>query len=169
MSLVNCITSFVDGRVRLRHSALKDKDTVELISSLVAGVEGITSVQANPFTGSLLICYDPETLTRDQLLELAEQGARFIPGMNEYSFERIKAVEGESVPTEPSKTCAPVDELLSFFCDRRAGRFINRAMLVTFAASLASLPLGNRLLHTVAGSIFAGGVLQHLLAHRNAL
>ena len=44
-----------------------------------------------------------------------------------------------------------------------------QAMLVTLAASLAGLPLGNKFLHTAAGGAFVGGVLQHLLAHRKAL
>ena len=55
MSIVDCITSFVDGRVRLRHPALKDRATAELVCTVVGGVEGITAVQANPLTGSLLI------------------------------------------------------------------------------------------------------------------
>ena len=78
MSIVDCITSFVDGRVRLRHPALKDKATAELVCTVVGGVEGITAVQANPLTGSLLIYYDAEKLTREQLLDLAEQGAAFV-------------------------------------------------------------------------------------------
>ena len=81
MSIVDCITSFVDGRVRLRHPALKDKDTADLVCTVVGGVDGITAVQANPVTGSLLIYYDAEKLTREQLLELAEQGAAFIGGI----------------------------------------------------------------------------------------
>ena len=78
MSIVDCITSFVDGRVRLRHPALKDRATAELVCTVVGGVEGITAVQANPLTGSLLIYYDAEKLSREQLLELAEQGAAVV-------------------------------------------------------------------------------------------
>ena len=93
MSIVDCITSFVDGRVRLRHPALKDRDTAELVCTVVGGVEGITSVQANPLTGSLLIYYDVEKLTREQLLELAEQGAAFIPGLNEEEAPSAETAE----------------------------------------------------------------------------
>ena len=95
MSVVDHITSFVDGRVRLRHPALKDAATAELVCSVVGAVEGITSVQANPVTGSLLIYYDAEKLTREQLIELAEQGAAFIPGM-----------EGEGAPAEAAAESA---------------------------------------------------------------
>ena len=37
-SVLDCITSFVDGRVRLRHPALKDAATAELVRSVVGEV-----------------------------------------------------------------------------------------------------------------------------------
>ena len=167
MSVTDCITSFVDGRVRLRHPALKDGATAELVCSVVGGVEGILAVQANPVTGSLLIYYDTEKLSREQLLELAEQGAAFVPGMNE------SAVSAEGRAEMPSgracKACAPVDELLGFLTRRSTTKFIDRAMLVSLIASLAALPLGSRAVHTAAGGVFVSGLLQHLLAHRKAL
>ena len=169
MSIVDCITRFVDGRVRLRHPALKDKATAELVCTVVGGVEGITAVQANPLTGSLLIYYDAEKLTREQLLELAEQGAAFIPGLNEEEAPAAETAEGEAAPRKACKICAPVDEVLQLLTGRGTTKFIDRAMLVSLIASLAALPLGNRSVHTAAGGVFVGGLLQHLLAHRKAL
>ena len=169
MSIVDCITSFVDGRVRLRHPALKDKDTAALVCTVVGGVDGITAVQANPVTGSLLIYYDAEKLTREQLLELAEQGAAFIPGLNEEEAPAAETAEGESAPRKACKVCAPVDEVLQLLTGRGTTKFVNRAMLVSLIASLAALPLGNRAVHTAAGGVFVSGVLQHLIAHRKSL
>ena len=172
MSVIDCVTSFVDGRVRLRHPALKDKATAELVCTVVSGVDGITAVQANPVTGSLLIYYDAEKLTREQLLELAEQGAAFVPGMNEEAAPADTAEGNTEQDGAPRKACAvkaPVDELLGFLTRRSTTKFIDRAMLVSLIASLAALPLGSRTVHTAAGGVFVGGVLQHLLAHRKAL
>jgi hypothetical protein len=169
MSIVDCITSFVDGRVRLRHPALKDKATAELVCTVVGGVEGITAVQANPVTGSLLIYYDAEKLTREQLLELAEQGAAFIPGLNEEEAPAAETAEGEAAPRRACKVCAPVDEVIQLLTGRGTTKFVNRAMLVSLIASLAALPLGNRAVHTAAGGVFVSGVLQHLIAHRKSL
>ncbi|WP_446424582.1 HMA2 domain-containing protein [Mailhella sp.] len=173
MSVLDCITSFVDGRVRLRHPALKDAATAELIRSVVSGVDGITAVQANPVTGSLLIFYDPEKFSREQLLELAEQGMAFLPEAFS-AQESGEALDGNAEGAaaramKAVKELAPVDEALQLLCGRGATKFVNRAMLVTLAASLAGLPLGNRLLHTAAGGAFVGSVLQHLLAHRKAI
>ena len=172
MSVIDCVTSFVDGRVRLRHPALKDKATAELVCTVVSGVDGITAVQANPVTGSLLIYYDAEKLTREQLLELAEQGAAFVPGMNEEAASADTAEGNAEQDSAPRRACAvkaPVDELLGFLTRRSTTKFIDRAMLVSLIASLAALPLGSRTVHTAAGGVFVGGVLQHLLAHRKAL
>ena len=172
MSVLDHVTSFVDGRVRLRHPALKDAATADLVCSVVGAVEGITSVQANPVTGSLLIYYDAEKLTREQLIELAEQGAAFIPGMEGEGAPAEAAAVAEGAEGEKRKVCkacAPVDELLSFLTKRSTTKFIDRAMLVSIIASLAALPLGNRSVHTAAGGVFVGGLLQHLLAHRKAL
>lgn len=169
MSVLDCVTSFVDGRVRLRHPALKDTDTAELVSTVVSGVEGITAVQVNPLTGSLLIFYDPETLSREQLLALAEQGMAFLPNLDEAPLESTDTSENGASPRKACKVCAPMDEALRLLCGRSATKFVNRAMLVSLATSLAALPLGNRFLHTAAGGAFVGGVLQHLLAHRKSL
>ena len=169
MSIVDCITSFVDGRVRLRHPALKDKATAELVCTVVGGVDGITAVQANPVTGSLLIYYDAEKLTREQLLELAEQGAAFIPGLNEEEAPAAETAEGEAAPRKACRVCAPVDEVIQLLTGRGTTKFVNRAMLVSLIASLAALPLGNRAVHTAAGGVFVSGVLQHLIAHRKSL
>ena len=166
MSIADCITSFVDGRVRLRHPALKDKATAELVSTVAGGVEGVTSVQVNPVTGSLLLYYDPEKLSREQLLELAEQSVAFLPGLNEEAS--AGGTENEA-PRKACRACAPVDEALQLLTSRKASRFVNRAMLVSLIATLAALPLGNRSVHTAAGSLFVGGMVQHLLAHRKTL
>ena len=166
MPVVDHITSLVDGRVRLRHSALKDAATAELVCSVVGAVEGITSVQSNTRTGSLLIYYDAEKLTREQLLELAEQGAAFVPGLN---GEAAPAEPAEGAPRKVCKVCAPVEELLGFLTRRSTTKFIDRAMLVSLIASLAALPAGSRTVHASDGGVFLSGLLQHLIAHRKAL
>ena len=59
--------------------------------------------------------------------------------------------------------------MLQLLTGRGATKFVTRAMLVSLIASLAALPLGNRAVHTAAGGVFVGGVLQHLIAHRKTL
>ena len=61
------ITSFIDGRVRLRDPALKDPQQVADIQTLLNGYDGIIRVQPNLRTGSLLIEYNPAQISREML------------------------------------------------------------------------------------------------------
>ena len=144
------VTSFIDGRVRLRHPALKDAATVDMAAGMLSGVDGVESVQSNPRTGSLLIFYDAEKLSREKLLELAEQGAAFLQ-------EEQKRV--------PDRTCSLTGMLLS----RKATRLGKRAMLVSLLCSLAGAASGMGAVHSVTGAVFALASLQHMAAHRKAL
>ena len=56
----SCITSFVDGRVRLRHPSLKRAEDAEQVRGFLASLPGILRVTVNSRTGSLLLEYDPD-------------------------------------------------------------------------------------------------------------
>ena len=73
----SCITSFVDGRVRLRHPSLKRAEDAELVRGFLASLPGILRVTVNSRTGSLLLEYDPDQISREDLLALAGQWADF--------------------------------------------------------------------------------------------
>ena len=66
------IASFIDGRVRLRTEALKNPETLSVVENAVKAREGVLSTRANPRTGSLLVEYDPERISREDLLVAAE-------------------------------------------------------------------------------------------------
>ena len=65
------IASFFDGRVRLRGEALKDKEFMANVKTLVSSREGILEIRDNLRTGSLLVKYDPAVITREDLLAAA--------------------------------------------------------------------------------------------------
>ncbi|MDR1241176.1 MAG: hypothetical protein LBM00_00085 [Deltaproteobacteria bacterium] len=65
------IASFIEGRIRLRDAALKNPDNMSMLRGLVAARPGIISVTANSVTGSLLVCYDPAVLSREDLASAA--------------------------------------------------------------------------------------------------
>lgn len=152
LSVTDCITSFIDGRVRLRHPALKNAALAETVSAFVRGVDGVENVSANPVTGSLLIVYDTEKLSREDLLELAQQGAALLP---------VK--DGKKNGAEGVRSLA--DMLLS----RRASRLAGRVMLVSLPLSLAGAVSGMGALHRISGAVFTLASLQHMAAHRKML
>jgi hypothetical protein len=64
------------GRLRLRSAELKGNARAgEEARHRLAAVEGVTSVQANPCTGSLLVEYNTTTLSPDNIIDvLASHG-----------------------------------------------------------------------------------------------
>ena len=73
------LTSFIDGRLRLRHKALKNPDTLALLERTAIGLEGVHRAVGNPLTGSLLLTYDPKVLSRETLLETADALQKPLP------------------------------------------------------------------------------------------
>ena len=141
------ITSFVDGRVRLRHPSLKRAEDAEQVRVFLASLPGILRVAVNSRTGSLLLEYDPARISREDLLSLAGQWADFASAQDEGArpprkrrFDRAKAI-----------------------------RFTNRGMLATLAASLAFGLAGRERGHVAAGGLFLLFNLAHLYTFRKAL
>ena len=79
----SCITSFVDGRVRLRHPSLKRAEDAEQVRGFLASLPGMLRVTVNSRTGSLLLEYDPDQISREDLLALAGQWADFASAQDE--------------------------------------------------------------------------------------
>ena len=55
LRLLRYVRSFLDGRVRIRHPALQDREVVEIVRKHLSAVRGVRSLQFNPDSGSVLI------------------------------------------------------------------------------------------------------------------
>lgn len=65
------IASCIEGRIRFRHPALSDPELLEIVTSQLAEMPGITGIEANTRTGSVLVTHDASMAT-DDLLAMAE-------------------------------------------------------------------------------------------------
>lgn len=65
------IASCIEGRIRFRHPALSDPELLEIVTSQLAEMPGITGIEANTRTGSVLVTHDASVAT-DDLLAMAE-------------------------------------------------------------------------------------------------
>ena len=63
------IVSFCPGRIRLRFRELKNKTIAETASARIRETAGISNVEINALTGSILVEYDPHILSPEKLLE----------------------------------------------------------------------------------------------------
>ena len=86
------IASFFEGRVRLRHQALHDPATLAMAETFVSAQEGVKNVAANPRTGSLLVEYEFERISRE-ILEMAAGALK----------ERLDSLAPKVVSTEKGK------------------------------------------------------------------
>ena len=157
MAVSDHVVSFVDGRVRLRHPALKDAAIAGIVTGVLSETKGILSAGVNPRLGSLLITYAPERLSKEQLLELAEQGLKLRPALQ----------HGEEA--RPGSGICFGKTFFGCLTSRNLTRLTSRFMLGTLGASLAGATLGRSSLHVLAGGLFTVAGLQHILAHRKTL
>ncbi len=152
-SVFDYVVSFVDGRVRLRHDALKNPDVAAMAEAAAGGIDGVTGAVVNPVTGSMLVFYDPEKLSREELAALAREWAVLLPE------EKAAKKNGRS------PECGCVSALLG----KKAVRLVDRALLISLLVSLAGAAAGMGTLHRAAGAAFALASVQHVAAHRRAL
>lgn len=145
--LEQCITSFFDGRMRLRHDGLRDPARVAMLTQMLPGLPGILSVNANARTGSLLITYDADALDKDAMLALLQQGERLL-GMKDSA--------------EAPSSCTPCS------C-RRWRQGVYKAMLASLGASVAFGFAGRSRPHLWAGGIFLALNAVHMWDKRRAL
>jgi|GEM_PF-1959825 len=76
------IASCIEGRIRFRHPALCDQELLETVAGQVAAMPGITGIEANPRTGSLLVTHDDSIASAD-LVAMAEAMASQNAGLIE--------------------------------------------------------------------------------------
>lgn len=189
-SIDRYVTSLVNGRARVRHPALVglDGDTVETLKQAAMGVEGVLDVAVNPRVGSLLVIWDPEVATVEDLKGALEFGLAML-GMDEVCEEESE----ETCAREKTCACkltakslevamAPVAKLADVALDqaakvvapnvknvRRARRITqNRLMLAAGVTSVATLALKTQW-HAALGWVFAAFMVAHLYQHRRVL
>jgi Cu2+-exporting ATPase len=68
------VASELPGRVRLRHAALAgDYELAHRLEHELAAVHGVIDAHARPLTASLLVRFDPATLTRRHLVQILDR------------------------------------------------------------------------------------------------
>ena len=67
------VISFIPGRIRLRFKELKESAAAESVKARIKETPGITRVEINRLTGSILIEYDPIVLPTEKLVESGKQ------------------------------------------------------------------------------------------------
>ncbi len=80
--LLKYVRSFVDGRVRIRHPALRHESVLRLTCKNMETIGGVHSVEGNSVSGSILITYDSKAIPRERLFAIGEAWARYLDAVN---------------------------------------------------------------------------------------
>lgn len=78
LHLLKYLKSFSDTRIRIRHPALKNKETSLIAKQRISLIKGITEVECNTISGSILILYNSNQLSKNELIELGEKWANYL-------------------------------------------------------------------------------------------
>ena len=88
--LLKYVRSFVDGRVRIRHPALQNQAVAALAETRMKAIAGVTAVECNPVSGSVLLTYDSKAIPKDRLFAIGEAWAVYL--------DKVKAGKPADVP-----------------------------------------------------------------------
>lgn len=144
------IVSFVEGRVRVRHPALKDAETMATIESMLADYPGVLQAVPNPVTGSLLVHYDPEQISTDDLKAAAAM---------------LEAQLGPATSAAGVPGSSPGFSIPESFFNWLPRKCETNLLNAGFSLCLLGL-VASKKLHTVAGGAFAALTLFHALRRR---
>ena len=158
-----CITSAISGRIRLRHPCLRQAVWADQLRKAAGFLPGILALEINPRTGSLLLQYDPASLSQEMLIEIAEAWLEQLPSRGTASLPGAPA--SQAFFSADSRGC----KVLRRIGRARLSKVVNRGMLFTLAASLGLAAVGRTGGHVVAGGVFLVCNTLHLYFFRNRL
>ncbi len=155
------IVSFADGRIRLRHPILHDADLGAEIAQFLQAIPGMEKIEHKALTGSLLIMYDPEQLSIEELQGLLAQGGEWLKeNAPEHALE-------ESTEEVEKGSC--VYFTLPSLSTAQKRKALKRGMAFSMLLTLGSLVIGGSRLHVTAGTALALFALEHVWQRRRAL
>jgi copper chaperone CopZ len=71
----------LDGRIRVKSQLVKQSPRkASEVERVLGAIRGVTSVSANPTTGSILVLFDPEVIEHRQLLAVLERNGYWKQG-----------------------------------------------------------------------------------------
>ncbi len=153
------IASFVEGRIRLRHALLKDTSLVAQLNEFLQNLDGVTSLESNPRTGSILVHYDANILDIETLEGLLQQ-ADALFGL------------GQPEAAQASTRCCCLQSAFSSLEKVPNHKQYKRLMGALIPATLAFIllpSLKNSRYHGIAGGLFVALSLGHMWRKRKAL
>lgn len=156
---MHCIASSIPGRLRLRHTLLRDPARLARLVEDFRQWPQVGEVSANVRTGSLLVRYDAAALREE---ECTRRCAAAVAGLLPTPLE-------DAAPPIPATTPATRAGRRAGTSRVRANRLAKAGMLAGLAASMVLAAMGAKRLHIWTGVFFLHALGVHLWVHRRNL
>ncbi len=152
------VSSLLDGRVRIRDEGLKREQLASRIREALLATPGVSVVEANPRTGSLLVIFSAALTAVEKILKTVSD----LLGSTENLNGGVEAAKSSGI--------LPLGSKMSFTIPPGAKRrLVNLGMLVSLALSLAAAVFGFKKLHILAGIVFVALFGDHFYQKREVL
>lgn len=139
------ITSFLDGRIRLRCEALKDPATLSELEGFLKGQDGVLNVESSIRTGSLLVLYDPSKVSRQDIQDL-------MPLLE----EKLGPMTPPATPAKKKRRRPGIENPMR----------LENFLLASAATSALGLVVGNDAMHKIGGGAFFMLAARHIYKRR---
>jgi len=159
------VVSALDGRLRIRHPFLMDKDLAEAIFVFLKGQAMLDSVSVNPRTGSILIEYDSLKTTQKEIIADLEEYAMSYCVENGYLEELIKFEQNAGANNDDAAKSGILFNIAQAGCRR----VINRSMIAFLVASMVSGFSHKTGGHLLTSGIFIALSLAHIYTYRKRI
>lgn len=141
------ITSFVDGRIRIRNSKLKESAFTGELKRHLSAVRGLKEILINLRVGSALLVYDTSITSAERIIKLIGR--------------HLDITQDTEIPKRQVKRFS-----LNRVDTRRA---VSIGAIASLAASLIALVAGSKTLHAAFGLAFLGIAGIHFFRNRQIL
>ena len=156
------ISSFVEGRIRLRAPLLKDPALARQIAEAAVAIPGMLEVTVNPIASSALLRYDPQVLPTQTLMEYGQN----LIAMLEEEASKAPAPVLQPRPTPGKRRLAALAALKHSGWKSHAARHaLTKGLFLALAGTLATGYVRRRW-HAGLGWTFIGLTAAHFFQTR---
>ena len=149
------ITSFINGRARIRSPRLKDPDAAATAVAALKSRPGLLRASANPATGGLLLEYNPLEMEAETAFTIL---AELDPEGFDVFLTRLADLEARAATAENRPSPGPNNETAEYV-----------TLLLAFLACSSSGFLRSKGLHVYSGLSLVGLTIQHVLKYRRRI
>ena len=169
------VASLLDGRIRIRDEGQKKEPLASRVREALLAAPGVSSVEANPRVGSLLVLFSAAVTAVEKILKTVSD----LLGIAAESPDSAEQAPSPGIPfaERASSATSQVRKKLLSLVGRAAlavppgakRRMVNIGMLASLAVSLAAAIFGLKKLHILTGIIFVALFGDHFYQKKEAM